>query len=153
MLYSKNQLTKKIFLHPKRNKDEKFWGNASLWCLEKILGCFFWKYSLKKMLLWDCLRQQTSFWQKGHPFCSLMRKGPKINHVGITITFNQNFVNVFLRDQSLVQVEKVFQRKHSFGKLTVVKHVQLLNGPFKHCFCLLYFCKKSSERILLVTKN
>ena len=81
------------------------------------------------------------------------KKGSKINHAGITITLNQNFVNAFLRDQSLVQVEKAFQIKHPFGKLTVVQHVQLLNGPFKHCFCFLYFCKKSSERILLVTKS
>ena len=119
----------------------------------KFWVVFFKNDSLKKMLSWDCLGQQTSSWQKGHQFSGLMKKGSKINQAGITITFNQKFVNVFLRDQRLVQVEKVFQRKHPFGKLTVVKHVQLLNGPFKHCFCLLYFCKKSSERILLVTKN
>ena len=32
----------------------------------------------------------------------------KINQAGITITFNQKFVKVFLRDQRLFQVEKVF---------------------------------------------
>ena len=61
------------------------------------------------------------------------KKGSKINDAGITITFNQNFVNAFLRDQSLVQVEKAFQIKHPFGKLTVVQHVQLhahLNAVF-----------------------
>ena len=82
------------------------------------------------------------------------KKGSKINHAGITITFNQNFVNAFLRDQSLVQVEKAFQIKHPFGKLTVVQHVQLLNSDNlsqtsvihftkgKHFFC--FTCKKES---------
>ena len=77
-----------------------------------------------------------------------MKNGSKIYHAGITITFNQTFVKVFLRDQSLAQVEKVFQRKHPFGKLTVFKHVQLLNDPFNHCFCFLYLCKQISVRIL-----
>ena len=60
------------------------------------------------MLLWGCLGQQTSLGQKGHQFCSLMKKRSKINQAGITITFNQNFVKVFLVDQRLVQVEKDF---------------------------------------------
>ena len=87
----------KIFLHPKRNKDRKIWGNNSCCPENKSLGCIFSKYFFKKChdgIGYEHVHssgQQMSLWLEEHPFCGLMKIGSKSKH-------NQNFQPKFYKN-------------------------------------------------------
>ena len=105
---------------------------------------FFKNDSLKNAIMGLFRTVDVTLTERTPILLSNKKKGSKINHAGITITFNQNFVNAFLRDQSLVQVEKAFQIKHPFEKLTVVQHssVQYLMAHLNAVFVSYIFAKR-----------
>ena len=87
----------KFFLHPKRNKDRKIWGNTSCCPENKSLGCSFSKYFFKRChdgIGYEHVHssgQQMSLWLEEHPFCGLMKIGSKSKH-------NQNFQPKFYKN-------------------------------------------------------